>query len=96
MEDRERIEAHCATEGLKIVGWRDDAVDGVTALLGRWVVITDDYEDQGLYLEDEGELSAVVVGAAEYHNQRVHIGFKPDGTDAADEVPDMSALDPID
>jgi hypothetical protein len=95
MEDRERIEAHCSQHGLKIDGWKEDDENGLTAQLGRWEVVTDEYDDDGLYAGDEGNLTASVVGGAKYGNQRVHVGFTPDESDGAIEVHDISALDPI-
>lgn len=96
MTDRERIEKRCVSEGLRILDWRDDPGDGLTASLGRFEVVTDEYDDDGLYSGDVGKLEASVVGAAQYGNQRVHFGFTPDDSDGATEVTDLSAVEPTD
>lgn len=96
MDVKERIEQAAAAQGLTIQSWKDDPDDGPTAVFGRYKVITDEYEDNGLYLDDEGELTATVVGAAQYHNERVHFGFTADDVEGAEEVRDLTALDPVD
>lgn len=95
MTDREMIEARCKQEGLTIQTWRDTE-DGETALLGRFAVTSNDYEDDGLYESDKGEVSACVVGAEQYNNRRVSFSFTPEGYDSGNEVRDLFVLDPID
>lgn len=95
MTDREMIEARCAQEGMTIAGWKVTE-DGDTAVLGRWSVATDEYEDDGLYLDDVGELTACVVGSEKFNNQRVCFAFTPEGYDTSDEVRDLTALEPDD
>lgn len=94
MEPRERIEQACQAQGLTIQGWHDDPDQGPTAELGRWEVNNED-EAAGLFEGTAGKLEACVVGAAQYHNERVHFGFVEDGTDGAVEVSDpLTYLDP--
>lgn len=57
MTDREMIERHCEQEGLSVQGWEEDGPDGLTAKLGRYTVVSNDYEDDGLYEGDDGELA---------------------------------------
>jgi hypothetical protein len=95
MTDREMIESACASQGLTIQGWATTD-DGHTAQLGRYVVSTPDYEDDGLYEGDEGTLDAVVVGSEKYENRRVSFTFTADGLDGGEEVSDLTALDPVD
>lgn len=96
MTDREMIEKRCESEGLTIQGWDEQHENGLTANLGTYLVTTSDFEDDGLYEGDEGELSACVVGAAQYHNQRVSFSFMADGMDSGNEVRELYALDPVD
>lgn len=91
MTDREMIEARCNSEGLTITGW-SDTDDGETAALGRWTVLTNDYEDEGFYEGDNGDLTACVVGAEEYNNRRVAFTFTPDGMDSGLEIRDLAIL----
>lgn len=93
MTDRERIEQRVEREGLSVRAWTVTD-DGDTARLGRFTVATDEAEDEGLYYGDAGELSACVVGAAEYRNQRVSFTFTPDGFDVGLEIEDLAALEP--
>jgi hypothetical protein len=94
MEDRERIEKACQEHGLTIREWKTGDDGGDIAVLGRFEVIEDD-EDAGLYSGDEGELSAEVVGAAQYGNQRVCFSFMAEGYDEGNEVRDLYVLDPV-
>lgn len=95
MTDKERIEERLQAEGLTAQGWVDDPDNGVTAKLGRYEVVSDDDEDYGFYSGDEGELSACVVGAAQYNNQRVCFTFILDGNDDGNEVQSLSVLEPV-
>lgn len=95
MNNREMIEARCEQQGLRILSW-SDTEDGETALLGKFVVTTDEEEDYGLYVDDEGILTACVVGAEQYGNRRVCFSFITEGRDCGEEVHDLSALDRID
>lgn len=88
-EERHRsiIESALKREGFVAREWRTDPEeDRIEAVLGRFVVTEDD-EEHGIYGGDEGEVAAIVVGAQEYSNERVHFGFKADGTDCPTEVP---------
>ncbi len=96
MTNREMIEACCQQEGYSIKSWIDDEDDGETAVLGRFEVNTADYDNDGLYNGDAGELRACVVGAEQYGNRRVCFSFKPDESDGGVEVRDLFALDPED
>ena len=87
MEDRERITLALVREGITAKDWKDTEEDGLVAVLGRFRVTTDDEEDRGFYDGDEGELTACVVGAAQYGNQRVTFSFTGDGFDVGLEVP---------
>lgn len=86
------IESRCASEGLTIKGW-SETEDGDTAALGRFTVTTPDYDGDGLYEGDVGELTANVVGSVKYANRRVAFEFTPDGYDGGVDVPDLTALD---
>ena len=96
MTDREMIEAYAKQHELTITGWDEEHENGLTALFGQYKVVTPDYEDDGLYEGDEGVLSACVVGAAQFRNQRVSLSFTPEGYDIGNEVSDLYALDRID
>jgi len=93
--EREMIERACKEHGLTIQGWDEEHENGLTAKLGQYMVTTPDYEEDGLYEGDEGELTACVVGAAKYHNQRVSFSFIGEGMDSGNEVSDLFALDPV-
>lgn len=95
MTNREMIEERCRREGLTIKSWKDTD-DGETAVLGAFLVSTPDFDDDGLYEGDAGELTAVVVGAEQYGNRRVCFSFTPEGYDGGNEVRELSALDPLD
>jgi hypothetical protein len=95
MTDRERIEQALAREGLTADDWKDDPDDGLTAVIGRYRCVDDD-ERSYAFSEDEGVMSASVVGAEQYHNQRVAFAFLADGTDAAMEIAGFEYYEPID
>lgn len=91
------IESHIQSTGYTVQEWRNDedySVPRAVAYIGRFEIIEDD-EDNGLYSGDEGDLTATVVGAAEYQNERVAFSFTPDGYDTGTDVPDLSLVDPI-
>lgn len=94
MDDRIKgmIEKKLETVGYHAEAWKDTD-DGPTAVLGRFKVIEEN-EDQGLYMDDEGEVTACVVGAPQYGNERVHFTFTPEGYDSGTEA-DLFSLDPI-
>lgn len=98
MSDNDRIkqmiESAVAREGYTVEEWRDDPGDGLTGVIGRFVVAVED-ENEGLYEGDEGVLEVSVVGAPQYQNERVWFGFTADGTDGGAEVKDVSTLDPV-
>ena len=94
MTDRERIEEALAREGFTAQEWIEHPDNGLTAVVGRFVVQTDD-EDAGLYGGDEGKLDACVVGAEQYANQRVSWTFTAEGYDEGNEVTDLSVLEPV-
>lgn len=62
--------------GYPVKEWREGD-EGLEAALGRFRVTVDD-DDQGLYEGDEGEVTACVVGAPEYENERVSFSFTSD------------------
>lgn len=98
MEDRERIEQALKARGWVVEKWREAGADGrLEAVVnpGRFVVIEAD-DSNGLYEGDEGELSATVVGAERFGNQRVAFTFTPDDYEPGEgnEVSDLSLLDP--
>lgn len=95
MDNKEMIEARCQREGLTIQAWDEEHENGLTAKLGRYTVVTPDYEDDGLYEGDEGELEACVVGAVQYGNQRVSFSFIPDGCDGGPEVRSLYAVESL-
>lgn len=94
MTAKEMIEERCKKEGLTITGW-SMTDDGESANLGRWAVTSNEDEDYCLYEGDEGELSACVVGAEQYHNRRVCFSFIAEGMDEGNEVHSLSMLDPV-
>lgn len=96
MTDKEMIEARAEQDGLAIRGWDEAHENGLTAKLGTYRVTTDDYEDDGLYSGDEGELTACIVGAEQYGNRRVSFSFTMEGYDEGNEVRDLYALDRVD
>lgn len=93
MTPRERIERRLNEEGFTAQDWKDTD-DGITAVLGSFIVIEDD-EDEGLYSGDEGELTACVVGAPEYGNERVAFAFKVEGFSEGVEVRDLQTIEPV-
>lgn len=94
MTNKVMIDARCAQEGLSIQGWTETE-DGDTALLGRFTVISNDYEDDGIFDGDVGELTACVVEAEKYNNRRVCFSFTADGYGEGNEIHDLYALDPV-
>lgn len=88
------IEKHCAQNGYTVRDWVTED-ERPEAVLGRYEVVSDDYEDEGIYLGDTGTVTVAVVGAPEYHNQRVILTFTADGVDGGEEINDLSALDPV-
>lgn len=94
MDEKALIEAAAARHGITILGW-DQGEDGLEAQLGRYVVLNNDYEEDGLYENDEGDLTACVVGAEEHHNQRVSFALRLPDYDSSNEVKDLDVLDPV-
>jgi hypothetical protein len=94
MSDNERekkmIEAGVIAQGLSVKEWRDDPEEGIVGVIGRFRAIEDD-DQEGIYVDDEGDLEASVVGAQQYNNERVAFVFKADGMDGA-EVRNLGAL----
>lgn len=84
--DRAEIIAACADQGLTVRDWRTDPDDGLTASCGTVTVLVDGDEDMGPFEDDEGELIAQIVGAAEHRNRRVHFSFIGEGMDAGVDV----------
>jgi hypothetical protein len=83
---RAMIEAACKQHGYTIQAWQDDPEEGrERAILGTAHVYEDD-DEKGLYAEDDGQLSALVVGAAQYGNERVMFTLMPEGFDVGEEV----------
>lgn len=69
------IERRCASFGFTIQGWYTDPDDDrIAADLGQAQVIEDD-ENTGMYVGDQGKLTASVVGAEQYGNERVSFMF---------------------
>lgn len=96
MTDKERIEQACQEQGFSIQSWDEKDDDGITARLGPFNVLNNEDEDYGLFEGDEGVLSACVVGAAEYGNQRVAFIFIAEGCDEGNEVHSLDVLEPAD
>lgn len=87
---RSMIEHAVKVQGLTIHSWSfEDDDERDVAKLGRFALVEDD-EDNGLIENDEGELSASVVGAREHNNERVAFHFKPDEFDMGVEVDPMA------
>lgn len=84
---RDALDEHGWTEGLT---WRrgEDGDDEV--LVGRFRLVDDVDDEAGPFAGEEGEVIVSVVGAAEYRNQRVYVGFVAEGTDSPGEVRDPS------
>lgn len=93
-DEKNMIDRAVARAGFSVSEWREDPEDGLTGVVGRFVVVTDD-DDNGLYSGDEGELAACLVGAAQYDNQRVAWQFTADGYDGACDVSDLDLLEPV-
>jgi hypothetical protein len=92
--NRTDIERAAASNGFKVAEWRDTD-DGDTAVMeGSFVVVNDEYEDDGLYSGDEGELSACIVGAPQFFNERISWTFITEGYDEGNEVRDLTVLEP--
>lgn len=64
------------------------------AALGRWRVMEDD-EDRGLFANDEGELHATVVGAAQHHNEAAAFYLQLDYYDTAIRVTPFEDVEPV-
>ncbi len=95
MDDKTRIEQAISSFGFVADAWFTDEDGKLTAALGTWMVRDDTYEDVGLYAEDVGELTAVVVGAEKYGNQRVMFNFVTEDNDEGNEVRDPLILEPV-
>jgi hypothetical protein len=76
---REMIERVVKQQGFSIQSW-GEGEDGVYASLGRVRILEDD-DNEGLLADTEGELSASVVGAAHFGNERVAFHYTEDGMD---------------
>lgn len=94
---KKMIEDEVSREGLSVRSWREDPLDGLTAVLGQHEVTGDEEEDKGLlYVGNRGTLEACVVGAQQYGNERVMFGLVVEGTNGPEEVYDLSSLSPVD
>lgn len=86
------IEAAVSGQGMTVQEW--NAEDGrPVAVLGRYRATADD-EDNGVFEDMEGVMTATVVGAAQYHNERVWFGWRKDGMDTAVEARDPMDFEP--
>ena len=86
--EKEMILEDTTARGFTVESWLDHPDNGTTAMfVGRFVAIEDD-EDEGIYSGDEGELSACVVGAAQYGNERVSYSLKLEGRDETEVDPE--------
>jgi hypothetical protein len=94
MDAKAMIEAAADSHGLTILGW-DQGESGLEAQLGRYLVVSDDCEDDGLYEGDEGDLTACVVGAEEYRNQRVSFTLTTEDVEGGNEVRDLDVVEPV-
>lgn len=93
---KEMIQERLDSEGLTADSWREGD-DGLEAVLGRWRVSEDEAGSMGMLFEgDEGELTACVVGAEQYKNERVMFHFTPDDQDGGDEITYLGVLEPVD
>lgn len=95
MNDRERIEQALELRGLTAQAWDEEGEDGLTAIVGHYTCIEDD-ERSCSFAGDEGIVTACVVGAAQYGNQRVCFSFQADGNDGGMEVGSLDSFDPTD
>lgn len=62
----------------------------------RVVILTDRFEDEGVSADEEGSLYISEVGAEEYNNVAIKMGFIPDGSDEPIGIelrPEMSGED---
>lgn len=92
MSDAERIADACSNAGLSIIEVRGNEDGETEAVLGRFRA----GEDGEMWSEeDEGDLVATMVGAAEHGNRRVCFLFTPEGSDSPSEVTDPLSMDPI-
>lgn len=95
MDNKTRITEAAEAQGFTVSEFYEHPDNGLTGKVGQFEVVNDEYEDDGLYLGDLGELEASVVGAAQYRNERVSFTFIAEGNDAGSEVRDFSCLDPV-
>lgn len=96
MDEKSMIERAVTRHGLTPDEWDEESENGLTARFnGEWIVLEED-EDRGLYDGDTGKLSACVVGAEEYGNQRVIFTFTPDSyePDSGNEVVPFEDVEP--
>lgn len=92
-DEKDMISRAVERHGYSVQEWREGE-DGLEGVLGQFRVIEED-EDTGLYDGDEGDLIASVVGAAEYGNQRVSFALLMEDYDMANEVRDLTAVEPV-
>lgn len=85
MDERQKqmIEESCRKWGTSIQGWDSNEDGDEFADLGKAAA----QEDGEFWTAGEtGQLIAQVVGAPEYHNERVAFYFIPEGMDVGDEA----------
>lgn len=96
-ERRQIIEAAVSARGLQVRAWKNDEDGDEVALLGRFMVIEDEGdEDLGIYDGEHGVLSADIVGTPQHRNQRVAYLLTVDETDVGVDIPSLDMLEEID
>lgn len=76
------IKTACAQWNLDILGWDSNEAGYEFALLGKAVTLDDLEMAQA---DEEGTMTAQVVGAKKYNNEQVKFYFTPEGMDIGDE-----------
>lgn len=88
---KQLIGSRLDSEGYPVKEWRthDGEFEGV---IGRAIVI-EEHEDGGIYIDATGLVTASVVGAAKFGNERVAFHMYEDGYDGPNELPDLSYVE---
>lgn len=97
MDYGKMIERAVKSRGFSIKSWDqdEDYPERPAANLGRFRVLDDD-EQRGFFSGTEGVISANVVGAAVYRNERVAFYYTEDGMDEmTGEVNDFDIFEQI-
>lgn len=93
------VGAACERQGWTVESWRLDEDESLEAVIGRYRFDSagehDADEYGGPYDGDEGVLVAQIVGAAEFHNERVSFALRVDDYDSAYDVRDVEWLEAV-